>query len=150
VSWQPLRPRDLIPEDGSLPHLEPGRSFNDLAQWPVFPWILRNYVSRVRGRYKSDGGLNGGRMHGSTLYSISNHPSVSHISNQSPEPVIGIIIRALLRPWILTIRPTTATWVSQWGRSIPCGLPSSKRGQSVRGWRSYSQGGLGRSRGQSV
>ncbi|EFJ53179.1 hypothetical protein VOLCADRAFT_46335, partial [Volvox carteri f. nagariensis] len=22
-----------------------GRSFNDLAQWPVFPWVLRNYVS---------------------------------------------------------------------------------------------------------
>ena len=23
----------------------PGRSFNDLAQWPVFPWVLSNYVS---------------------------------------------------------------------------------------------------------
>ncbi len=22
-----------------------GRSFNDLAQWPVFPWVLRNYTS---------------------------------------------------------------------------------------------------------
>lgn len=22
-----------------------GRSFNDLAQWPVFPWVIANYVS---------------------------------------------------------------------------------------------------------
>lgn len=24
-----------------------GRTFNDLAQWPVFPWVLRDYASPV-------------------------------------------------------------------------------------------------------
>lgn len=24
-----------------------GRSFNDLAQWPVFPWVLSNWVGAV-------------------------------------------------------------------------------------------------------
>eukprot|EP00775_Hariotina_reticulata_P008774 gene8774-8953_t len=27
-------------------NLAAGRSFNDLAQWPVFPWVLRDYQSR--------------------------------------------------------------------------------------------------------
>jgi len=26
-------------------NLAAGRSFNDLAQWPVFPWVLRDYSS---------------------------------------------------------------------------------------------------------
>ncbi|GFH12603.1 uncharacterized protein HaLaN_08316, partial [Haematococcus lacustris] len=26
-------------------NLAAGRSFNDLAQWPVFPWVLANYVT---------------------------------------------------------------------------------------------------------
>lgn len=28
-------------------NLAAGRSFNDLAQWPVFPWVLRDYSSAV-------------------------------------------------------------------------------------------------------
>jgi hypothetical protein len=28
-------------------NLAAGRSFNDLAQWPVFPWVLSNYVTQV-------------------------------------------------------------------------------------------------------
>lgn len=43
-----------------------GRTFNDLAQWPVFPWVLSNYTSPVldleddsnfRDLSKSMGGL---------------------------------------------------------------------------------------------
>jgi factor associated with neutral sphingomyelinase activation len=26
-------------------NLAAGRSFNDLAQWPVFPWVLKDYSS---------------------------------------------------------------------------------------------------------
>lgn len=26
-------------------NLAAGRSFNDLGQWPVFPWVLSNYTS---------------------------------------------------------------------------------------------------------
>lgn len=33
----------------SCRHVPTGRSFNDLAQWPVFPWVLRNYVTEVGG-----------------------------------------------------------------------------------------------------
>lgn len=28
-------------------NLAAGRSFNDLAQWPVFPWVLSNYVTQA-------------------------------------------------------------------------------------------------------
>ena len=28
-------------------NLAAGRSFNDLTQWPVFPWILSDYTSRA-------------------------------------------------------------------------------------------------------
>lgn len=48
-----------------------GRSFNDLAQWPVFPWVLRNYTSEVldlsdpsnyRDLSKPVGALNAARL----------------------------------------------------------------------------------------
>lgn len=28
-------------------NLAAGRSFNDLTQWPIYPWILSDYTSRV-------------------------------------------------------------------------------------------------------
>ncbi len=89
-----------------------GRSFNDLAQWPVFPWVLRNWVTSTldlndpanfRDLTKPVGALNPTRL-------------ADFRKRCAPRPTCA--------------RPTPATWgtlpAAQRHHSAPCIIPRAQ------------------------
>ncbi len=99
-----------------------GRSFNDLAQWPVFPWVLANYVTPTLdlndpANYRCVGNASGEtrtRLRVCPLYPRPKCLRVDYTPSQSP-----ISVPNAPRP------NTPATCPSPWVRSTPAAWRSS-------------------------
>jgi hypothetical protein len=66
-------------------NLAAGRSFNDLAQWPVFPWVLSSYVTQVHVHM-------GGWMHTTPPPSVQQPMSSSIYAGYAQHSYHGLLV----------------------------------------------------------